>query len=104
MLTIIVSPGLPPFGDGDAHLPRPYRPAAVHLAPQALYLHLREPDRREVTIWHEGMVLVSAGFGINLTGIQITFIFILILFVDSVNRVYRVQVELSGMGNNNGNS
>ena len=27
---------------------------------------------------------------------QITFIFILILFVDSVNRVYRVQIELSG--------
>lgn len=25
---------------------------------------------------------------------QITFIFILILFIDSVNRVYRVQVEL----------
>ncbi|EMC98778.1 hypothetical protein BAUCODRAFT_65985 [Baudoinia panamericana UAMH 10762] len=28
-------------------------------------------------------------------GLRITFIFILILFVDSVNRVYRVQVELS---------
>jgi len=27
--------------------------------------------------------------------LQITFIFILILFVDSVNRVYRVQVELT---------
>ena len=27
--------------------------------------------------------------------LQITFIFILILFIDSVNRVYRVQVELS---------
>ena len=26
---------------------------------------------------------------------QITFIFILILFIDSVNRVYSVQVELS---------
>lgn len=26
---------------------------------------------------------------------KITFIFILILFIDSVNRVYRVQVELS---------
>lgn len=26
---------------------------------------------------------------------QITFIFILILFLDSVNRVYRVQVELA---------
>lgn len=29
-------------------------------------------------------------------GMKITFIFILILFVDSVNRVYRVQIELSG--------
>jgi len=28
-------------------------------------------------------------------GMKITFIFILILFVDSINRVYRVQVELS---------
>jgi hypothetical protein len=28
---------------------------------------------------------------------QITFIFILILFLDSVNRVYRVQVEMSSL-------
>lgn len=35
-------------------------------------------------------------------GMKITFIFILILFIDSVNRVYRVQVELSGMGNQQG--
>ncbi|KAF2820378.1 endoplasmic reticulum protein-like protein [Ophiobolus disseminans] len=35
-------------------------------------------------------------------GMKITFIFILILFVDSVNRVYRVQVELTGMGNQQG--
>lgn len=28
-------------------------------------------------------------------GLKITFIFILILFLDSVNRVYRVQVELA---------
>ncbi|KZM21077.1 Endoplasmic reticulum transmembrane protein 3 [Ascochyta rabiei] len=34
-------------------------------------------------------------------GMKITFIFILILFVDSVNRVYRVQVELSSFGGNN---
>ncbi|KAJ4407749.1 Endoplasmic reticulum transmembrane protein 3 [Didymella pomorum] len=33
-------------------------------------------------------------------GMKITFIFILILFVDSVNRVYRVQVELSSFGGN----
>ena len=32
---------------------------------------------------------------------KITFIFILILFIDSVNRVYRVQVELSAIGKNN---
>lgn len=36
-------------------------------------------------------------------GMKITFIFILILFIDSVNRVYRVQVELSAVtdGGNN---
>jgi hypothetical protein len=54
MLTAIVSIGLPPLGDGDAHLPRPNRPAAIHLAPQALYLHFGEPDSSEITIWHEG--------------------------------------------------
>ncbi|KAI9722153.1 MAG: hypothetical protein M1828_004835 [Chrysothrix sp. TS-e1954] len=31
-------------------------------------------------------------------GMKITFIFILILFVDSVNRVYRVQLELAAAG------
>lgn len=33
-------------------------------------------------------------------GMKITFIFILILFIDSVNRVYRVQVELSAFSKN----
>jgi len=31
-------------------------------------------------------------------GMKITFIFILILFIDSVNRVYRVQTELASFG------
>ncbi|KAL8687339.1 MAG: hypothetical protein Q9218_006463 [Villophora microphyllina] len=35
-------------------------------------------------------------------GMKITFIFILILFIDSVNRVYRVQVELSTSKNQGG--
>ncbi|KAL8806115.1 MAG: hypothetical protein Q9182_001516 [Xanthomendoza sp. 2 TL-2023] len=35
-------------------------------------------------------------------GMKITFIFILILFIDSVNRVYRVQVELSNAKNQGG--
>ena len=30
-------------------------------------------------------------------GMKITFIFILILFIDSVNRVYRVQVEVAAL-------
>jgi B-cell receptor-associated protein 31 len=34
-------------------------------------------------------------------GMKITFIFILILFIDSVNRVYRVQIEL-GLNSENG--
>lgn len=34
-------------------------------------------------------------------GMKITFIFILILFIDSVNRVYRVQVELAEATSNN---
>ncbi len=36
-------------------------------------------------------------------GMKITFIFILILFIDSVNRVYRVQVELAATAENSGN-
>ncbi|KAF3481277.1 receptor-associated protein [Arthroderma uncinatum] len=34
-------------------------------------------------------------------GMKITFIFILILFIDSVNRVYRVQIELTGFDSAN---
>ncbi|CAK7197372.1 Endoplasmic reticulum transmembrane protein 3 [Sporothrix eucalyptigena] len=36
-------------------------------------------------------------------GLKITFIFILILFIDSVNRVYRVQVELAATSENANN-
>lgn len=34
---------------------------------------------------------------------QITFIFILILFIDSVNRVYRVQLEVAAFSKEGGN-
>ncbi|KAK3943701.1 endoplasmic reticulum transmembrane protein 3 [Diplogelasinospora grovesii] len=37
-------------------------------------------------------------------GLKITFIFILILFIDSVNRVYRVQVELAAATESAGNA
>jgi hypothetical protein len=35
-------------------------------------------------------------------GLKITFIFILILFIDSVNRVYRVQIEMAAVNEVNG--
>lgn len=47
--------GLPPPGDGDAHLLRPHRPSALHMAPQALHLHFGEPYNSKAAIWHEGM-------------------------------------------------
>lgn len=53
MLTFTLRAGVPPSGDGDAHLPRFDRTSAVHMAPKAVYLHLREPYNREATIWHE---------------------------------------------------
>ena len=37
-------------------------------------------------------------------GMKITFIFILILFLDSVNRVYRVQLELAAATEGSSNS
>ncbi|KAI9817119.1 MAG: hypothetical protein M1827_001231 [Pycnora praestabilis] len=37
-------------------------------------------------------------------GMKITFIFILILFIDSVNRVYRVQIELASASKSNSNA
>lgn len=55
MLTPILPLGLPPLGGRDGHLHGPNCPPAVHMAPQALYLYLREPDNSETTIWHEGM-------------------------------------------------
>lgn len=46
--------------------------------------------RRLFTFISESPIIAKLQYGM-----KITFIFILILFVDSINRVYRVQVELS---------
>ena len=59
--------GFPPPGDGDAHLLRPYRPSSVYMAPQALHLHLGEPDNSKVTIWHEGRGSIAFRQGVPLT-------------------------------------
>merc|ERR1711963_478571 len=49
----LLQPGLPAPGDRDAHLLRPYRPSSLHMAPQALHLHLGEPHNSKTAIWHE---------------------------------------------------
>ena len=59
--------GLPPVGDGDAHLLRPHRPSAIHMAPQALHLHFGEPHNSKVTIWNEGMGKAHSEYRTSLT-------------------------------------
>lgn len=66
------------------------------MAPQALHLYLGEPYNSKAAIWHEGTTNLRITPWTASNQDQITFIFILILFIDSVNRVYRVQIELSG--------
>jgi B-cell receptor-associated protein 31 len=46
--------------------------------------------RRLFTFLSESPIIAKLQYGM-----KITFIFILILFIDSVNRVYRVQLEVS---------
>lgn len=73
------------------------------MAEMALFMFLIIPmpfslKRRVFTFISENPIVAKLQYGL-----KITFIFILILFIDSVNRVYRVQVELSSVteGGNN---
>jgi hypothetical protein len=68
---------------------------------KTFYLHLGKSPDSETTIWNEGPYPECIQMLAPLTAIQITFIFILILFIDSVNRVYRVQTELAAAFENN---
>ncbi|KAJ8113216.1 hypothetical protein ONZ43_g5203 [Nemania bipapillata] len=65
------------------------------VAEMALFMLLVIPmpftiKRRMFTFLSENPIIAKIQYGL-----KITFIFILILFLDSVNRVYRVQVELA---------
>ncbi|KAK7739896.1 Endoplasmic reticulum transmembrane protein 3 [Cytospora paraplurivora] len=73
------------------------------MAEMALFMFLVLPmpfsiKRRLFTFISENPLVAKLQYGL-----KITFIFILILFIDSVNRVYRVQVELAAVtdGGNN---
>ena len=87
--------GLRPPRVRDVGLRDPHRSLTIQHEAQALHLHLRESYNSQVTVWFEGTKHRNPDIGESLMLSQITFIFILILFIDSVNRVYRVQLELS---------
>lgn len=91
--------GVPPSGVRDGCILGPRHTSPPHHQAQAVCFHLGEPNYCQAAIWIEGTLFPItnpkiSGQTANLAP-QITFIFILILFIDSVNRVYRVQQELS---------
>lgn len=47
--------GVPAPGVRDGHLHGPHCSSTVYHEAKTLQLHLREPNHREATIWHEGM-------------------------------------------------
>ncbi|KAM7207734.1 endoplasmic reticulum transmembrane protein 3 [Naviculisporaceae sp. PSN 640] len=74
------------------------------VAEMALFMLLIVPlpftiRRRMFTFISENPLVAKLQYGL-----KITFIFILILFIDSVNRVYRVQLELAAASENNNGS
>ena len=94
----LLQPRVCPSGRRDGRIHGPDRTASLHMAPQTLRLHIGKSDNREDAVWNEGEIFEACRRNIIADSdffSQITFIFILILFIDSVNRVYRVQVELS---------
>lgn len=88
-------PGLPaPRGRDDA-IYASHRPPPLHHPPQDVQLHVWTLSPLCRTAAHifpssESPLVAKLQYGM-----KITFIFILILFIDSVNRVYRVQLELA---------
>jgi hypothetical protein len=100
--------GLPPFGDGDGTLHAPRHANAIRHPPQNLHVrHTPSADilfrlpacasqsRSPANLMVLSFISENPLIAKLQYGLKITFIFILILFIDSVNRVYRVQVELA---------
>lgn len=93
-------------GDGIVHVP--HRSDAI--LPQEKDIHVCTPPSRDnspeagltvdtlFSFISENPIVAKLQYGL-----KITFIFILILFIDSVNRVYRVQVELAAVAESGAN-
>lgn len=71
LLTSLPPTGLPPTGDGDGNLLRLDRPSAVHMAPQAVYVHLGKSYNRKGAIWNEGNGHLLLRFMASLTLVRL---------------------------------
>jgi hypothetical protein len=71
----------------------------VCFSPSCRRLRDRTANHRPTSFISENPIVAKVQYWL-----KITFVFILILFIDSVNRVYRVQVELAAATENTGTS
>lgn len=108
MLTLECSiAGLPPAHGRDGSVYGSHHPSPLHCQEKAVHVRLVDPSpklpalplrfryqrltpRGVFSFISENPIVAKLQYGL-----KITFIFILILFIDSVNRVYRVQIELA---------
>lgn len=95
-ILMIIFTGLHAPCSRDGTLHASHRSSSFHHPPKDVYFHVRGSPLffSCCSYWYptrsESRLVAKLQYGM-----KITFIFILILFVDSVNRVYRVQVELA---------
>lgn len=70
---------------------------------EALYVLVRESSNSKNAILAEGKLKTKYVVPHRLMCLsQIVFVFVLVLFIDSVNRVYRVQLELGAAAGKDG--
>lgn len=90
--------GLPHPGSRDGIIYASHRATTIHRPAKDVQLHVCRPHHSNATFWIYGTKTLYRSQNPIVAklqyGMKITFIFILILFIDSVNRVYRVQVEV----------
>lgn len=99
----LLQPRVRVAGVRDGPLYDPHRPDALQDEAWPLYLHIGKSVGGANAVWVKGRRQREPHASHHAANaFKITFIFILILFIDSVNRVYRVQVELAQAGKTNG--
>jgi hypothetical protein len=89
-------------GDRDGTVHASHCAPSIHDSSKNVYFYVCSLLHQTPTCAHNPNSSQSPLVAKMQYGMKITFIFILILFIDSVNRVYRVQVELAETNKNAG--